>query len=245
MIIDIVISIILIVSMAIAFFRGFIKEVLTVFGLIGAAFMAFLLAPYVEPTLYNMLHDPNAEGSQAVFGVLPISLVAKVGAYGGILILFIIALSVLSHFLSEAAEKVGLGALDRTLGLIFGFVRGVVLIGLLYLPFHIFMSDEMKQQYVKPAATYYYLDWTAETLTKLLPDTSDTEEEADEGETSRLENNLERLMKEVSPPEESGKEPKSEDNEAAYEGGQREIMNRLIEELNKNTQEPQQQDFNE
>src|SRR5690606_40587932 len=93
---------------------------------------------------------------------------------GAIFILVVIMLSVFSHFLAEAAKSIGLGAVDRTLGFIFGLLRGVVLLGLLYLPVHLFIDKEAKESWFSGSKTHFYLERVSGAMAAYIP-SSDVE----------------------------------------------------------------------
>ena len=137
MIIDVIVLLVLIASVLIAFLRGFIREILTIIGIIGGMAAAYFTGPMLAPTMRGWLGVKEAvEGEEQakLFDLIPYIYVADALAYGAIFIVFVVILSFLSHFLAEFVSKIGLGALDRTLGVIFGIVRGVLLVGIIYLP---------------------------------------------------------------------------------------------------------------
>lgn len=228
MIIDVLVGAVLLISLLISFFRGFIREVLTIFGLAGAVFGAIMLGPILDPVLFSMLADPAAEEPQKLFGVVPMSLVATILAYGGVFVILMIILSLISHVLSSAAEKIGLGSLDRTLGAIFGLLRGILLLGLLYLPFHSLMDDEQKEAWFGNTATHPYLEWTASAIDSFIPK---ADEEAIEEIKIEGQENIERIIKDAQP--DRGDEEESEDDKkSGYEKDNRKNLNSLIETLN-------------
>lgn len=232
MIIDILVGAVLLISLLISFFRGFIREILTVFGLAGAVFGAIIIGPMLDPILLSMLTDPNAEEAEKLFGVVPMSLVATLIAYGGVFVILMIILSLISHFLSSAAEKIGLGSLDRTLGAIFGLARGVLLLGLLYLPFHYLMDEEQKEAWFGNTATHPYLEWTAMGIDTFIPKSAD--EETIEEIKLEGQENIERIMKEAQPNrgDDENASSKDEKDQDGYEQDNRKNLNSLIETLN-------------
>ena len=179
MIIDILVLIIVLGSMIIAFLRGFIREVLTIFGIIGGAVAAYIGGPLLMPTMYGWLGITNEEEPQKLFDIVPYPLVADALSYGAVFIVFVIILSIISHFIAEFAKNLGLGILDRTLGLIFGFVRGVLVLGLLYLPFFYLVGDEQKEEWFKGSKTQTYLEMTSSWIDQFIPKV-----EPEEGEES-------------------------------------------------------------
>lgn len=179
MIIDIVVLVILLVSAVIAFLRGFIREVLTIFGTLGAFAAAYLFGGPLTPLFANMLGVVDGEPVQRLFGILPYDLLATGLAYASIFIVVIVSLSLLSHFIAESVKSMGLGAIDRTFGFIFGVIRGVFIIGLLYLPIHIFVEQETKDKWFEKSTTHFYIEKTSGLLANFLPDnTSDAVKDA-------------------------------------------------------------------
>ncbi len=135
MIVDIIAALIMLASIGIAILRGFIREILTIFGLVGGAVAAYIGGPLLAPTVQGWLGVVEGdENPEMFFNMLPYPLLGNILSYAAIFIIFVILLSVLSHFLAESVKSLGLGAVDRTLGMVFGIARGILFLGLLYLP---------------------------------------------------------------------------------------------------------------
>ena len=47
--------------------------------------------------------------------------------------------------LSGAVNAMGLGPVDRSLGVFFGVARALLLLGLVYLPFHLLLDDDARR----------------------------------------------------------------------------------------------------
>lgn len=170
MIIDVLVLIVLLISAVIAFLRGFIREILTIAGVVGGLAAAYFGGPLLTPSMHGWLGvEPDVQ-PERLFGILPYDLLGSILSYGLIFIGVVIVLSILSHFLAEGAKNLGLGAIDRTLGFIFGLVRGVVLLGLLYMPVHLFIDDEAKASWFDSSRTHFYVEQTSEFLSGFLPD---------------------------------------------------------------------------
>lgn len=116
---DLVILLVLLLSGLLAFLRGFVAEVLSVAAWIGALFVAVYGYVYLQPYARQVVTF-NTTAADAAAG-LALFVVA--------LILFSVAGKLLSGTLSMA----GLGALDRSLGFLFGLFRGAALVCLAYL----------------------------------------------------------------------------------------------------------------
>lgn len=159
MLIDILILIAIGISVIIAFLRGFIREVLTIFGVVGGILSAYFFGPVLAPKM-RLWTGINEEDPEKLFGILPFPLLADILSYAAIFIIVVVLLSLLSHVLAETAKTIGLGAVDRTLGVIFGFVRAVLIVSLLYLPFYSSMGEETKDRFFDGSKTHFYLERT-------------------------------------------------------------------------------------
>ena len=169
MIVDIVVGSILLVSAIIAFVRGFIREVLTILGVVGALAAAYMGGPFLTPLIETWLGISDGGEPQKLFDIVPYTAVATVLAYGSLFVVVMVILSLLSHFLAEAARSIGLGAVDRTMGVVFGLARGVLLLGILYLPVYLLVDQGEKDRWFNGSRTYTYLEQVASALESFLP----------------------------------------------------------------------------
>ena len=113
---DVLILLILLGSTAIGALRGFIREAASVAFWILAIWAAWQFGPIIEPHLGGLLADSNV--APWVGRLVILILVLLVGWVVGML---------LSYF----TRSLGLGPMDRVIGLMFGIVRGTVLVGLM------------------------------------------------------------------------------------------------------------------
>ena len=112
-------AIILLVSGAVGFFRGFIRESIALASWLIGLWLAWHFAYIVNPWLGGALAEPGVR--EWTGRAIVLLLVLLFGALVG---------SIVSHF---ARRAVGLAAMDRILGAAFGLARGVIVIGLLVL----------------------------------------------------------------------------------------------------------------
>jgi membrane protein required for colicin V production len=166
---DVVVAAVIFVSALIAFFRGFIREVLTILGVVGGLAASVLFGPLMVPVARGWLGIKDGAEPQHLFGVVPYPVIADVIAYGGVFVAVVIVLSIVSHFLSGWARAVGLGAADRTFGVLFGIARGIVLLTLLYLPVYLLVEGKVRGDWFKGSRTIFYVDTGAEFVAGLLP----------------------------------------------------------------------------
>ncbi len=111
---DLLLIVIMLVSMAMGVMRGFFRELLSIVGWLLAIWIAWEYAYTLEPYLGNEL-----------------SVSTKIWAGRVILFLGVLIASLLiANLVSMIIQRTVLSVPDRSLGMLFGFVRGVILIGL-------------------------------------------------------------------------------------------------------------------
>ena len=113
---DVLILLVLLGSTLIGLLRGFVREAVSLMFWVAAIWAAWRFAPLVEPHLGGLLADPS------------------IAPWVGRLVVLVLVLLlgwVVGMLLSFFSRSVGLGPLDRVIGLLFGIVRGMVLVGLL------------------------------------------------------------------------------------------------------------------
>lgn len=180
---DLVILGVLFISAVFAFLRGFIREVLTILGVVGGLAAALAFGKELIPLMSDWIGvDPNAEPSQQFFDLIPYTLVATVLAYGSIFLICVIVLSIISNMLAKLARNVGLGAIDRTLGVIFGIARGVLVLAVLYLLPYLLFAEDTRKDWFKDSRLIVYIEQTSAWLAEFLPDTAKNTNSSNIGE---------------------------------------------------------------
>lgn len=229
LIFDLAVVIILLVSAGVSFFRGVIREVLTIFGFLGGILAAFFLGGAVAPMVMNFFNiEPDSPDK--LFGMVPYDIVATVATYGGIFLAVFLLLQLASHFISSAANAVGLGPVDRTLGVFFGIARGVLLLGILYLPFHFVLPDENKESWFGSSKTFVFIEGTSKWLSGFLPN-SDNGETGDNSTTREILQDIDVLK---DPNGDVNKKPKTDvsipqpSDAESYSDEQRQELNNVI-----------------
>ena len=112
-ILDYAIIIILVVSAILSTLRGMTREALGLVGWPIAIFVAKYSAPAIELLIFSLI---NLGGiGKALSWALPFAVV-------------VVLWFVLASILAPGLKRAGLGALDRWLGVIFGLVRGYVIV---------------------------------------------------------------------------------------------------------------------
>lgn len=170
MILDIAVIVVLLISGGIAFFRGFIREVLTITGVAGGLAGAYFGGPLLVPHMQKLLGVREGEEVSQLLGIVPYDLLGVVLSYCLIFIVIIVGLSFLSHMLAEAVKSMGLGAVDRSLGFIFGLIRGILVIGFLYMAPYVMTEKEARDAWIGESRTQLYVEQISSALLSLLPD---------------------------------------------------------------------------
>jgi len=118
---DLAVLAVLGLSGLLALMRGFVRESLAIGAWVGAAAAGILGYPLLAPYLVGL------------GGLIEPGLVANGLAGGAIFLAALIVLSLIAGSVSEVVQDSRLGAIDRTLGLAFGLVRGAALLCFAYI----------------------------------------------------------------------------------------------------------------
>lgn len=175
LLVDIGVIVLLLISAGVSFFRGLIREVLTIVGAVGGGFAALAFGPKLVPLMSKWFGVVEGKPPAKLFDLIPMDVVAQIAAYAGIFVIVFIILQLASHLISSAAQAVGLGPVDRTLGIFFGLARGLLLLGILYLPFHLILPEETKKEWFEKSQTMVYVQGTTEWLISFVPQEKSSE----------------------------------------------------------------------
>ncbi len=137
------------ISTIIAFLRGFVREILTIGSWIGAALAVLYGFSYLKPTFEHYIK---------------LKLAADLACGFTLFLVTLILLSILSHTLARFIRGSALTAVDRSLGLLFGLLRGAVLVSLAYM-----LIGSLDPNMVKGARTQPMMARGAEILRSMTP----------------------------------------------------------------------------
>jgi len=110
---------VLLVSMLLGVFRGFVREAIGVLAWVGGLWLAWRYAPSIEPYMGGVLEEPPAS-----------TWAARIIILTAVLLVGWLLSGILSYFLRHSGLSI---MVDRLLGLFFGFVRGGVVVAVLVL----------------------------------------------------------------------------------------------------------------
>lgn len=152
---DIAVVAVVLISALLSMVRGFTREVLAIGSWAAAAVAAYLfypqLMPYVQPHIAK-------------------EVIAKGVSAAAIFFVTLIIVSVITVKISDAILDSKVGALDRTLGLLFGAARGFFLCVVGFLFFMWLANDKQQPDWIKTAKTKPFLEMAGEKLQAVLPD---------------------------------------------------------------------------
>lgn len=142
-------------SAVFAFARGLVREVLSIVAWVGAALI----------TLYGF---SRAYGIIVRFVTTP--LLADLIAGAALFIVSLIVLTILTGYVGRFVQSSALSPIDRTLGLIFGLARGVLLVALAYLVIDLSLPQNDRPPWIKEAKSERFLAKGASMLRDALPE---------------------------------------------------------------------------
>src|SRR3546814_8005027 len=87
----------------------------------------------------------------------------------GLFLITLVLFSVLTRILSNRIQQSSLGALDRSLGLLFGFVRGAVIVALAWLALGYVVTEPDRPAWIQEARSRPLMERGADFLLALVP----------------------------------------------------------------------------
>jgi membrane protein required for colicin V production len=159
-ILDMIVIGAVLISALLAALRGFTREVLSIGSWTAAAVVAYLFHPAVMPLVQQYVTTSKAL-------VQPIAL-------GSIFLVTLFAAYILTSKISDMILDSRIGALDRSLGFLFGAARGLLLAVVGFLFFNYLVTDKQNQpSWVRDAKLKPLLESTGSTLMSFLPEDPD------------------------------------------------------------------------
>jgi membrane protein required for colicin V production len=145
---------IILVSALLSMLRGFTREVLAIASWAAAAAAAYYFYPLVVPYLSPYIHK---------------EVIAQAVAAALVFFATLIVVSLFTVRLSDAILDSKIGALDRSLGFVFGVARGFLLAVVAFAIFNWLVSEKQQPEWVKNARTRPVLTESADRIIAMLP----------------------------------------------------------------------------
>ncbi|MAA97653.1 MAG: colicin V synthesis protein [Stappia sp.] len=152
---DGILIVIMLLSAVLAMIRGFVREVLSIASWVIAAVAAFFLYGQVLPFVTPHINDDSVALGVSVAAVFLVTL---------------IVVSYITMRISDFVLDSRIGALDRTLGFVFGALRGMLLVVVAMLFFNWFVPTPEQPQWIASAKSKPMLDAIGDKLVAALPE---------------------------------------------------------------------------
>jgi membrane protein required for colicin V production len=152
---DIILIGVMLISALLAMIRGFMREVLSIASWVIAALVTIFfyakLLPYAKTYFNN-------------------DIVATAVVIAGLFLGTLLIVSVITVRFSDMVLDSRVGALDRTLGFLFGLGRGLIIVVVAFLFFAWLVPDRSQPEWIRSAKSRVVLQGTGDWLMSMLPD---------------------------------------------------------------------------
>jgi len=152
---DVILLLVMLISGLLAMIRGFMREVLSIAAWIIAALVTLYAYPRVMPIASSYFSS---------------SIVANGLAIGGVFLVTLLLVSIVTVRVSDMVLDSRVGALDRTLGFLFGLARGLIIVVVAFVFFSWLVPERSQPQWVQGAKSKVVLQGTGQWLMSMLPD---------------------------------------------------------------------------
>jgi membrane protein required for colicin V production len=152
---DVILLVVMLISALLAMVRGFMREVLSIASWAAAAILTVLGFPKLLPVVQTYVSN---------------DIVAKAITIGGIFLGTLLIVSIVTIKISDMILDSRIGALDRTLGFLFGLARGLIIVVVAFIFFDWLVPAKSQPEMVRNARSRIVLQNTGEWLKGLLPE---------------------------------------------------------------------------
>ncbi|MEA2984270.1 MAG: rane protein required for colicin production [Alphaproteobacteria bacterium] len=152
---DLILLAVMLVSALLAMIRGFMREVLSIAAWAIAAIATVYSYARLLPLAKQYFNN---------------DIVAAAAVIGGVFLGTLLIVSVLTVRISDMILDSRVGALDRTLGFLFGLGRGLIIVVVAFLFFDWLVPTKSQPAWVQSAKSKVVLQGTGDWLKGMLPD---------------------------------------------------------------------------
>ena len=154
-VLDLILLGVMLISGLLAMVRGFVREVLSITAWGAAALVTLYSFNKLLPTAKTYFTNDT---------------VAAVVVVAGVFVGTLIIVSVITVRISDMILDSRIGALDRTVGFLFGLARGLLIVVVAFLFFSWLVPEKQRPDWVTGAKSRVVLQGTGDWLMSLLPD---------------------------------------------------------------------------
>lgn len=198
---DLILLGVMLVSGLLAMVRGFMREVLSIAAWGAAALVTLYSFSKLLPTAKTYFNNDT---------------LASIVVVGGVFIGTLIVVSIITVRISNMILDSRIGALDRTLGFLFGLARGLLIVVVAFLFMNFFTTEKQRPDWVTNAKSRVVLQGTGDWLQSLLPE--------DAGDTI-----FKRFKKNKPDDETTDTEPPASGSSEGYSKPDRDSLKQLIQ----------------
>ncbi len=206
---DLIVLVLVGLAALVGLLAGFVYAILWIAAWAGAIAVAILFYPLAEPFAAELIGA---------------GLFASVGAGLALFLVSLVVFIIGAYLVSKAVRASALGALDRTLGLVFGLFCGVLVVSALWLGYAWLIPPQDRPAWIEQAKSLPLVKAGADTLAGLLPDDYRRRLEA-EGATG----GEERFAPPIQPRTGGGSESRANGGAGEYNQQDRERLEQLIQ----------------
>ena len=152
--VDAIVVLVLACSALMAFLRGFIREALGVCAWVGAVYVAITMFGAAQPEVRRMVQNPE---------------IADPIAFGIVFLFALIGFSIIASLVGRMVRLSALSTLDRTIGLLFGVLRGALLVSGAYIGAGLVFATGMWPEAVLESRTLPYAYEGAQWIAAQMP----------------------------------------------------------------------------
>lgn len=154
---DVILVVIMLLSGFLAMLRGLTREILSILSWAVAALASLFIYNGYKEWARNFV-EPK------------LHIIADIALVAVVFIAVLLVVEFITLRLSERVLDSRVGALDRTLGFVFGLVRGLLLVVICYELFNLIVPKERYPAWVTEAKSLPVIESTGEAIISLLPD---------------------------------------------------------------------------
>jgi membrane protein required for colicin V production len=155
---DMILIAVMLISALLAMIRGFMREVLSITAWIVAAVVTLYSFSKLLPLAKTYFNN---------------DIVAYAVVIGGTFVGTLLLVSVITVRFSDMVLDSRVGALDRTMGFLFGLARGLVIVVVAFLFFAWLVPDRSQPEWIRSAKSRVVLQGTGDWLMSMLPEDLD------------------------------------------------------------------------
>ncbi len=152
---DFIVAALLLISAAVGFARGAVREIAALVALVVASAFAVFGLPLLAPMMRQVVHP---------------DWLATVAALIGTFLVTYVALRYVGGALARQVQQSNfIGTLDRSIGFAIGLARGLIVLGALNLMFNAATPSDLKPRWIVGAATWPLAQEMGRLLTAMAP----------------------------------------------------------------------------